>query len=161
MKAVSFLGTRTPAIIATAILVAGVTKALSLREGAFLAIPVTITFGVNVALKHLIDRPRPDPAIVRVMAEVDTSSFPSAHAMHATVLIGMLALLIYLHLKPERLKMALLAFLFLFWLATGFSRIYLGVHWFSDVMGGYLWGLALLALAVKAYRSVAIRYRGS
>ena len=103
---------------------------------------------LNLALKELATRARPDAAL----ALVDESgySFPSGHAAFAVAFYGALIyLLSYWGAFPRRplMRWAIQGALFLLILVIGGSRVYLGVHWPSDVLGGYLFGgLCLLAL---------------
>lgn len=92
-------------------------------------------------LKEAVERPRPAGGLV----SVSTYSFPSGHAAHGAW-YAFLALLA-LHLAPEmRRPRLLLGAATLFCVLIGFSRIYLGVHYLSDVIGG--WALALAAFTL-------------
>lgn len=103
------------------------------------AVTVIISFLLNLALKNLFDRERPD--ILRLINET-SYSFPSGHAMINASLYSMLILLIYEYVgKPWRLVLAVLCAALA--IAIGLSRIYLGVHYAGDVIGGWLIGLAL------------------
>ncbi len=97
-------------------------------------------------LKHLIERPR--PPLVNAVLPSDGFSFPSGHSFMGVVFYGFL---VYLALKLSRGKLIKvlaviggLAVIFL----IGFSRIYLGVHWPSDVLASYAAGGALLAAVI-------------
>jgi undecaprenyl-diphosphatase len=99
-------------------------------------------------LKELLDRPRPplDDQLVHATSE----SLPSGHATMAIVVIGTLVMLAW----PERTpagRTALVALAALWVGAVGLTRIYLGVHWFSDVVAGWLVGGAWLAVCVAAW----------
>jgi undecaprenyl-diphosphatase len=121
-----------------------------------LALVVGSTAGgalVNVALKHVLDRPR--PTVVPHLAWVATASFPSGHAMlSATVYLTMAALLVQLT-DRRWLKAYLVATAVGLTLLVGLSRVYLGVHYPTDVLGGWLAGLAwalLMALLARVAR---------
>ena len=92
------------------------------------------------ALKALFERPRPD--LVEHLDKIFTSSFPSAHAMMSTVVYLTLAALLTTVL--QRRRVALFAFAVAGFCAVliGISRVYLGVHWPSDVLAGWCIGLA-------------------
>jgi len=100
----------------------------------------------------VVYRPRPSPDLVHVLNQLPSSGFPSGHVLAATTFCGFLAFLGYSLLKPGALRKALLVGFGLFILLMGLSRIYEGHHWFSDVMGAYLFGSLWLALTIKIYR---------
>jgi undecaprenyl-diphosphatase len=99
-------------------------------------------------IKILLDRPRP-PAAAQVVSETN-ESLPSGHATMAVVVIGSLVVLAWA--GRHRLGRALLLAGAVLWVgAVGATRIYLGVHWFSDVVAGWLVGGAWLALCAAAW----------
>ncbi len=103
------------------------------------------------SLKRIIMRSRPTGGVITVSGY----SFPSAHAAMATMFF---LLLIYFHQPHTRsyLKSGVLIILsVLAVLSVGFSRIYLGAHWPSDVLGGYAIGSAWVLIAVIADRRFA------
>jgi undecaprenyl-diphosphatase len=107
--------------------------------------------GLNLALKDLFDRPRPDIALH--LAPVDSPSFPSGHAMESAVIYFTLAALLARLVEPRRLKLYFLGLAAVFSLVVGLSRVYLGVHYPSDVLAGWTAGLAwaLLCWTVASY----------
>jgi membrane protein DedA with SNARE-associated domain/membrane-associated phospholipid phosphatase len=91
---------------------------------------------IDWSLKHIIRRPRP-PLAEAYYAE-HSFSFPSGHATMSLVAFGMLAyLLITFWARRVRAKIAVALLAFVLIVLIGFSRLYLGVHYFSDVVGGY------------------------
>ncbi|MGI9000099.1 MAG: phosphatase PAP2 family protein [Pseudonocardia sp.] len=100
-------------------------------------------------LKVLLDRPRP-PAGYRLVPETN-ESLPSGHATMSIVVVGTLVVLAWAGWgAAARVVMVAAAAL---WVgAVGATRIYLGVHWFSDVLAGWLVGAAWLTLCVTAWR---------
>ena len=98
-------------------------------------------------LKVLIGRPRPDFAIVEPVPH--SMGFPSGHAAFAILLGGMLIYLAWRHVEDRRLRWGLGVALGALVLGVGVSRVYLGVHWPSDVAGGYLYGASVLVLLVS------------
>ncbi len=109
---------------------------------------------LNTLLKDIFDRPR--PSVVEAGTEVMTQSFPSGHAMAAFIAYAGVA---YLggRLEPTRALRALTwTSAALLILAIGASRVYLGVHYPSDVIAGYLGGLAWLAFVMSGI--AAARY---
>ncbi|MFJ7265085.1 phosphatase PAP2 family protein [Streptomyces sp. NPDC099050] len=111
---------------------------------------------VSQGLKFLVGRERPvwpDPVVT-----ADYAAYPSGHALTATVVCGLLLWLVargparpFSHsLTRSRPALALLGVLAaVSVLGVGFTRTYLGVHWFSDVLAGWLLGAVLVALAVS------------
>ena len=109
---------------------------------------------LNLLLKEVFDRPRPD--IVEWGTHVASASFPSGHAMSAMIAYASVA---YLggRLEPTRLmRMLTWVFAAVLILGIGASRIYLGVHYPSDVVAGYVAGLGWLAFVVSGI--TALRY---
>jgi undecaprenyl-diphosphatase len=111
------------------------------------AIILVIAFGLSVAVKFqfkaLIDRPRPSLA---PLVHASGAAFPSGHALTAFVVFGLLPLVL---LPTGRARIVSWLGSALIVLAVGFSRIYLGEHWLTDVIGSYLLG-ALFVLSVAA-----------
>lgn len=109
---------------------------------------------LNTLLKELFGRPR--PTVVEAITLVSSESFPSGHSMTAFVAYASVA---YLggRLEPTRaLRWSTWGLATLLILAIGASRVYLGVHYPSDVLGGYAAGLAWLGFVVSGL--AAIRY---
>jgi membrane-associated phospholipid phosphatase len=100
-------------------------------------------------LKLLLDRPRP-PEGDRLVHAV-SESLPSGHATVAVVVIGTPVVLAWPRRTPA-VRAVMLAAAVLWVGAVGLTRIYLGVHWFSDVVAGWLVGGAWLAICVVAWR---------
>jgi len=104
-----------------------------------------IVVGLGNALKLLVDRPRPDYQIMEPFAS--GLSFPSGHSLLAVILGGLLVYLVGQWVRPVLPRRAVQVGLILVVAAMGASRVYLGVHWPSDVIGSYVLGvLALVGL---------------
>jgi len=99
---------------------------------------------ISSLLKIGFDRPRPD--LVPHGMSVYTGSFPSGHAMMAAVTYLTLAALLSRTAEHRRQQLFLLLAAILLTILVGFSRVYLGVHWPSDVLGGWIAGSAWAAL---------------
>jgi undecaprenyl-diphosphatase len=110
------------------------------RTVLLLAIAVVGGLLVNTLLKLGFDRPRPD--LVPHGAYVYTASFPSGHAMLATATYLTLGALLARVLPDRRTKFFVLTMAVVLCLLVGFSRVYLGVHWPSDVAAGWMIGAA-------------------
>ena len=108
----------------------------------------------NLILKNLFRRVRPDD--LRII-EVTGYSFPSGHSMAAMSLYGMLAWILWRHLPHAAGKLSALAGCAVLVLGIGWSRIYLGVHYPSDIIGGYAASLAWLTLLLGIYERLLTR----
>ena len=110
-----------------------------------LLITVGITVLTNQLLKHIIRRVRPDH--LRLIKE-DGFSFPSGHSMISIALYGTLIYITYKCIKKKFIKTIIIVLLTILILGIGISRIYLGVHYPSDVLGGYFLATSILILVV-------------
>ena len=114
--------------------------------------------GMLVAsIKLMVERPRPAGESIRIFSAVLDYSFPSGHVVGYVCLYGFLFFLVYVLFKRSWWRTTLLAVLALMVGLVGVSRIHLGHHWASDVLGGYALGAAYLLLLVEAYRLLVIR----
>jgi undecaprenyl-diphosphatase len=132
----------------TVIVVLGV--ALLLAHGRRLqalifAVTVLIAQGVAEVIKLLVDRARPE--IVPHHDLVYSSSFPSGHALMSPVVYLTLAAILAADERRQSVKVMLVASAVLLVLAVGVSRVYLGVHWPTDVLAGWTLGTAIALAA--------------
>jgi hypothetical protein len=102
---------------------------------------------LNQLLKRLLQRPRPTE--FRIIEE-NGYSFPSGHSMVSMAFYGYLIYLIYTFVKNEYLKWISIVLLSLLICLIGISRIYLGVHYTSDVLGGFLISISYLVIYISA-----------
>src|SRR5690349_440921 len=105
----------------------------------------------NELVKGLIQRPRPSIDLVDVFQVLNSYSFPSGHVMFYTTVFGFVWYVIYKLLKRSLIRSLLLTLIGIFILLVGISRIYLGQHWASDVLGAYLLGGFLLGGMILLY----------
>ena len=102
------------------------------------------------ALKDLIDRPRPTADLVELRAGYSSPSFPAGHVMSPAVLYGFLVYLAVVLKLPLVARVAVLGWSAFVLALTGPANVYVGVHWPSDVVGGYAWGAVLVLPLVYA-----------
>jgi membrane-associated phospholipid phosphatase len=152
MRVISWPGFSPQSILIT-LLVAFTFYIYRLRWESVTAILGAFLSGViNELVKGLIARPRPLAEVVDVFAVLDSYSFPSGHVMFYITLFGFVWYVIFTVLKRSLLRNLLLGLLGAFILLVGVSRIYLGQHWASDVLGAYLLGGLVLAATILFYQ---------
>ena len=108
------------------------------------------TYLCNTLVKAIIDRPR--PILENQWMTETSSSFPSGHSMTSMFFYGIMIFFIFKSARPTKnQKIALITTNVIIVLLIGFSRIVLGVHYFTDVVGGFILALALVNLAIYIY----------
>lgn len=117
------------------------------RIGLSIIANLGIITGLNIVLKQIVQRPRPTE--YRIINETGYS-FPSGHSMVSMAFYGFLIYLIYKYVKNQYLKIGLITFLSILIISIGISRIYLGVHYTSDVMAGFCISVSYLVLYVSS-----------
>jgi len=151
MKAFSWLGT--VYVAGTVVLAFTVIFLIFkyVKEGLFI-LSCILSGAVSYVLKMIIDRPRPTMDFVRIVEETHYQSFPSGHVLFYTVFFGSL---IIIALSSKLLKISLKIFVVAVCLAMvvlgAVSRIYLGAHWFTDVLGGFIVGVLFLMVTGSIY----------
>lgn len=121
------------------------------REAAFMP-AILATPLLNTILKETIERPRPSEALVNVFDPLPQYSFPSGHVMYYVVFFGFVAFLAASLPKLEpRWRAFLLTISLPLIFLVGISRVYLGAHWPSDVLGAYLFGGLYLSVLILIY----------
>ncbi len=116
-------------------------------------VPVVAIGGVSLMflLKQLFNRPRP---LIPLLEPVSGLSFPSGHAMMSMSFYGLLIFLTWESSYSRRWKWLIMIALLLLILAIGFSRIYLRLHYFSDVIAGFAAGIIWLTLSIWTVRLI-------
>lgn len=139
-------------VVASGVLLAVLLLGLQRQFGPALMVPLTvvITYGLNEGLKSFVQRERP----LHQLVEVTGYSFPSGHAMVGLAFYGLLAYLLCRHLRNGTLRYTLIIFFMLLVLVIGVSRIYLGVHYPSDVLAGFAAGGFCLVGAIFALQGL-------
>ena len=120
------------------------------RLAIFVAVTVFGSSLLNLAVKQGVDRAR--PVLDEPVAHANGLSFPSGHAQSAIVAYGTLLLVFWPVLQGGVRRAAVATSIFMV-LAIGFSRIALGVHYVSDVIGGYVLGAAWLAAMAATFNA--------
>jgi undecaprenyl-diphosphatase len=116
------------------------------RPGMYATLNLVLVVILNEALKFIIHRPRPDG--YRLISEIGYS-FPSGHSMVSMAFYGLLIWMIWRYEKDRTMRLWWSLALALVILGVGFSRIYLGVHYASDVVAGFCVSLIWLAFYTK------------
>ena len=106
---------------------------------------------MTIAGKQLIGRTRP-PLVDAVPPFEYSPSFPSGHSLNAVVIAGVVAYLLILRQRRVRVRVVIVTVATVFALTIGISRVFLGHHWFTDVLAAWALGAAWLALVVTAHR---------
>lgn len=145
MESISALATPVSLLVLLLVIVA---FAPGKRPGMFCTVNLVLVVLLNVLLKELVQRPRPED--INLVVETGFS-FPSGHSMVAMAFFGLLVWLVWHYEKDRTMRLACCAGFSLIILLIGISRIYLGVHYASDVLAGFCISLAWLAM----YTSVA------
>lgn len=109
---------------------------------------------LNQLLKRIMRRPRPTE--FRIVEETGYS-FPSGHSMVSMAFYGYLIYLIYRYIKNKYIKWSLIVLLSILICLIGISRIYLGVHYTSDVLGGFLLSISYLVVYISLIKNLKIK----
>jgi undecaprenyl-diphosphatase len=153
MVLVSALGNTPLNLLVLATIVVGIWLAGSRREALFV-VAAQCAAVLSWLTKLMVARPRPGTDIVRVASGLLDYSFPSGHVASYVSLYGFLFFLVYVRCRRSVWRTAALTALGLVIGLVGVSRIYLGYHWASDVVGGYALGMAYLVILIKLYRAL-------
>lgn len=112
----------------------------SKKEGVFFMVVIAIGGIFLYLLKDLIQRARP----LNPLVSETSFAFPSGHAMTSVIFFGLLIYLLSKKTKSTKLNLAAIALSLIFVIIISFARLYLRVHWFSDVLGGIAIGIFVL-----------------
>ena len=152
MYGVSMTSSFIPAAIIVALVTVWLGKSNRRLEAIILGSAAVVTaLAIVPVIKSWVGRPRPAPDLVLVMATESGESFPSGHATFVIVfyafLIYLVPKLIHNQAAVKTIRGLLIAFIGL----TFASRIYLGLHWASDVLGGFALGWLVLSVMISIY----------
>ena len=143
MEAVSALATPVSLVVFLLVIVA---FAPGKRPGACAAVNLVLVFALNQALKFAIQRPRPDGF---QLAAEQGFSFPSGHSMVAMAFFGLLAWMVWRYEPDRATRIGCVVAFGAIIVLVGVSRVYLGVHYASDVIAGFCVSLAWLAVYTR------------
>jgi undecaprenyl-diphosphatase len=146
MKGITHLGDRDALIVVVTAAVFGILLARRPRSAALLLGFALFAWGFSNSAKVVINRPRPDVAW-RLIHLPANKSFPSGHALNAMTDYVLIALLASRNLRRRTARYLVIAAGFVLGLMVGLSRTYLGVHYPTDVLGGWTAGLAFALIA--------------
>ena len=116
------------------------------KMGLIIIINLLVSILLNIIFKGIIQRDRP---LEDFLITESGYSFPSGHSMVSMAYYGLIIYFIYKKIKDKRVRNILMILIGFLILAIGFSRIYLGVHFASDVIGGFLISIIYLVCAIK------------
>ncbi|RWZ49558.1 phosphatase PAP2 family protein [Labedella phragmitis] len=143
-------------VIGMPVLAVATMLALAFRRRSWTPVILIAAAGVGsllmtIAGKELIGRARPETE--DAVPPYETSpSFPSGHTLNATVIVGIVAYLLILRQSSVVARVLTISVAAVFVLAIGASRVFLGHHWFTDVLAAWVLGLAWLAVVITAHR---------
>jgi undecaprenyl-diphosphatase len=155
MTIVSNSSTGIPAVLLVIALVLIIWWRLGKLEAIFMAAAGVLSPIANL-FKLIIEQPRPPATIANIILPIGGLGFPSGHAFFAAMMLGMLIYFILKFVASKPLKTLLVSFLAFYILLVGYSRVYLGVHWGSEVIESYLIAGGFLLLLTALHEQINI-----
>ncbi len=152
MLATSWAGFGPQVVILTILIIVLILSLGLYWESVMALVAAILSTGINLLVKDWIQRPRPTIAVVNVIETLKSYSFPSGHVMYYLGFLGFIGFLVFSLLKPSIKRTALLVLIGVPIALIGFSRVYMGEHWASDVLGSYLLGTLTLVATIQIYR---------
>lgn len=124
---------------------------IRLRLEALFLVVSLLADALGGVLKVVVGRHRPQPDLVHVVQRLSDGSFPSGHTLHYTVFYGFLIFVVATNFRPSWPRTLVIVLLAIPIALVGLSRVYLGAHWATDVVGGYLIGALCLVALIYGY----------
>ncbi|MDQ7948315.1 MAG: phosphatase PAP2 family protein [Pedobacter sp.] len=151
MLAISFFG-ELPYSLLMVLCVAIVFFRYKYRHEAFMTLSILLSGLLILAVKNLVNRPRPTQFYVRLVEINRFQSFPSGHVLSYVLFFGfMVVLMRHRNDIPLRTRKWVTYISLFYLISISFSRIYLGAHWFTDTLGGFILGLICLIVLCYFY----------
>jgi undecaprenyl-diphosphatase len=119
-------------------------------EAILLVVTVSVGWLLGEVLKELVERSRPGLEFARIPLP-DSYSFPSSHALAAFLFFATIAFIVMLEAKTVTTRILVAVLCFIAAAAVSLSRVYLGVHWFGDILASWVLGAAWMTVTVSAY----------
>lgn len=157
MFVLTSIGSPSVLLVASLLLAAVLLWRKRQAETVTLAIAASGALGLNYLLKNIFARARPE--LWQRTVEVNFYSFPSGHAMMSVVVFGIIGYL--LAVQIPRWRVAIATFTVLLVCAIGFSRLYFGVHWPTDIVAGYAAGTVWLVACILSLEIWKRRYQST
>ena len=155
MTGITFLGNGSTLIYLSSIVMIFLLVSKKFVSAFTLVIVTSGGIGLNVWLKNIFSRVR--PALWERIVDVNSFSFPSGHAMVSLIVYGFIGYLLIANFRSW--SSVFLFFTALIILAIGFSRLYLGVHWPTDIIAGYAAGLVWLISCILSTEILQFLFR--
>lgn len=121
------------------------------KDTIYASINLILIYIINNIIKLIVQRPRPSG--YNIITE-NSYSFPSGHSIVSTAFYGFIIVLIYKNIKDNKKKYLYMTLLFLLIILICISRIYLGVHYLSDTLGGFFFAVAYLMVYITVLNKI-------
>lgn len=157
MRGFSFIGSTIALTVGTIFVVVRFVMRKWKREAKLFAITMIGASVLNITLKLAFKRPRPVPYFN--LSPPETYSFPSGHSLTSAVFFGALAAILTAQIKSKRVRLAIWIVSTAMFLLIGLSRIYLGVHYTTDVIAGFVAALIWILVVRFVEMQLARRKR--
>ena len=156
--AFTFLGNTTTLIAIGACVILAFWASAKPKTG-LLCAAILLALPLNMLIKELVGRPRPTGDFADILLPAVGLSYPSGHAMASVAFYGFLGLLSWIHIQRRTVRNFMAMAFALVAVSVSLSRIYVGAHWFSDVMGGTTAGILLIFAFELIYRWIGTAER--
>lgn len=149
-RTITFTGETVPVILMTLVVIILFLYFKHRKEAALVALYMLGTWRLNELLKGIINRPRPDVSLWLV--KTTGLSMPSGHSMNFMAFMLISLYFVWVYSKNKKMNIGLTAIMLLYTILVGLSRVYLHVHYISDVITGWSLGASCAAVAVVIHR---------